>query len=333
MLNSNIYFNQRGAADLMGGVRQGMTIGEMVKRSRRDDYNFKKQKESDQRQATVRDIFSSNFKQGEDGAYSLDRKATLGQLASTDPEIAMKMQKQWTMQDQAKADREMALSDREFDRRYKSKVLDQKSAKQANEEKRKNEELELKRQEIAAKSDKTKGDQFKVGGFAKRAMMAEDALSKLPAETGTAWHDSITGSEYFPEFGKSEDRKLFDQSQRNFISAVLRRESGAAISDQEMENESMKYFPQPGDSEAVLAQKRQSRIQAINNLKAEAGNAVDKIATAPLNQKKRSFDIPGVKNAYASSPLEHPQKSEALKWAEKNSKDPRAKEILRRLGR
>lgn len=59
----------------------------------------------------------------------------------------------------------------------------------------------------------------------------------------------------------------------NFITAVLRKESGAAISDTEFKNEDLKYFPQPGESAAVIEQKRIARKTAIESMKAQSGGA------------------------------------------------------------
>ncbi len=50
-----------------------------------------------------------------------------------------------------------------------------------------------------------------------------------------------------------EDRKLLEQAERNFVNAVLRRESGAAISPEEFVSAEKQYFAQRGDGDAVLA--------------------------------------------------------------------------------
>jgi hypothetical protein len=71
--------------------------------------------------------------------------------------------------------------------------------------------------------------------------------------------------------GPSAQQQQNDQARRDFVSAVLRKESGAAISAQEYINEEKKYFPQLGDSEAVIKQKQNSRLKAIEGLKAQAG--------------------------------------------------------------
>lgn len=69
----------------------------------------------------------------------------------------------------------------------------------------------------------------------------------------------------------SADQQKYEQAQRDFVNAVLRKESGAVISDEEFDNAKKQYFPQPGDSAAVLEQKRQNRARAIQGISAGAG--------------------------------------------------------------
>lgn len=69
----------------------------------------------------------------------------------------------------------------------------------------------------------------------------------------------------------SEAQQSYGQAKRDFISAVLRKESGAVISDSEYKNEDIKYFPQPGDSDVVIGQKRRSRENALRGLEIGAG--------------------------------------------------------------
>ena len=52
----------------------------------------------------------------------------------------------------------------------------------------------------------------------------------------------------------TSDRQKLEQAQRDFANAILRKESGAAISQSEFANTRQQYFPQPGDSEEVIAQ-------------------------------------------------------------------------------
>ena len=71
--------------------------------------------------------------------------------------------------------------------------------------------------------------------------------------------------------GPNPQQQQNDQARRDFVSAVLRKESGAAISASEYANEEKKYFPQLGDSDQVIKQKQNSRLKAIEGLKSQAG--------------------------------------------------------------
>ena len=71
--------------------------------------------------------------------------------------------------------------------------------------------------------------------------------------------------------GPSTEQQQTEQARRNFVSAVLRKESGAAIGVDEYKNEERKYFPQAGDTDKVIKQKQEARELAIEALKAQAG--------------------------------------------------------------
>lgn len=73
----------------------------------------------------------------------------------------------------------------------------------------------------------------------------------------------------------SDNGQQYLAAKLNFITAVLRKESGAAISDTEFKNEDLKYFPQPGESAATIEQKRIARKTAIESMKAQSGGAFD----------------------------------------------------------
>jgi hypothetical protein len=67
----------------------------------------------------------------------------------------------------------------------------------------------------------------------------------------------------------SKAQQQVEQAQRDFINAVLRRESGAVISEPEFINARKQYFPSVGDSPEVIAQKRQNRREAERLILAE----------------------------------------------------------------
>ena len=69
----------------------------------------------------------------------------------------------------------------------------------------------------------------------------------------------------------SPQNRQFMQAERNFISAVLRKESGAAISPSEFDEARKLYIPQAGDDPQTLEMKRQTRINAVRGISQGAG--------------------------------------------------------------
>jgi len=122
-----------------------------------------------------------------------------------------------------------------------------------------------------ARGEKFTESQGKALTFGNRMENSEGILQSLENE-GTSRANRLGAN--IPIIGNSvvsEGFQKFQQAEREFINALLRRESGAVIADSEYNNFSKQYFPQPGDSPDVIAQKRQSRKVAIDAMKKEAG--------------------------------------------------------------
>lgn len=108
----------------------------------------------------------------------------------------------------------------------------------------------------------------------------------------------------------TSNEQKYDQAKRDFINALLRKESGSAIGKDEFSNADKQYFPQPGDSKEVREQKSRNRKLAIQGLNQAAGEA-----------------------AYSSpSPDLSAADEEAMTWAKSNPNDPRAIAIIKQLG-
>lgn len=87
--------------------------------------------------------------------------------------------------------------------------------------------------------------------------------------------------------GASAEQQQYVQAQRDFINAVLRKESGAVIADSEFENAQKQYFPQIGDSKDVIAQKAKNRelaMKMIVNGSGVQGKTLINSATNSQNQ-------------------------------------------------
>lgn len=167
---------------------------------------------------------------------------------------------------------------------------------------------------IASPAANLNGEQSNAVAFGARATDAQSTLRNLEASGVTSGNRLRQAAGGVPVIGgalasaanalptalggASDQQQSYEQAQRNFVSAVLRKESGAAISNEEYANEAQKYFPQPGDTASTIEQKARARDLAIEGLKAQAGpgaslipqiiqNADKTYATQPQPQQKQ----------------------------------------------
>lgn len=67
---------------------------------------------------------------------------------------------------------------------------------------------------------------------------------------------------------QSDEFQIAQQAGEEFLQAILRKDTGAAITSQEQDLYGKTYLPQPGDNPAVLQQKAQARQRAIAAIEA-----------------------------------------------------------------
>lgn len=92
----------------------------------------------------------------------------------------------------------------------------------------------------------------------------------------------------------SKEEQMLEQAQRDFVNAVLRKESGAVIGVDEFENAKKQYFPAFGDSKEVIKQKKANRELATKLLLQEAGQ---KTSEQPKTSSSRIIDALPTPNA------------------------------------
>lgn len=131
--------------------------------------------------------------------------------------------------------------------------------------------------------------QGKSATYGARALEADKIISSLEGKYSPGAVNAKVGMESVPGIGGflgaganaalSDSGQKAEQAQRDFVNAVLRQESGAAISSGEFDNARKQYFPQPFDSAAVKVQKARNRQIAIQGFLANARpGSVDAIA-------------------------------------------------------
>ena len=134
----------------------------------------------------------------------------------------------------------------------------------------------------------TEGE-LNAAGFVQRMERASGIVSQLPSAAATGIASSVAGS--IPFVGgvaqravQSPAQQQYKQAADDWIRAKLRKESGAVIGKEEMDQEYITYFPQVGDSAAVIAQKSEARRVATEAMRTSAGRAYQPYTPPPAQQ-------------------------------------------------
>ena len=131
--------------------------------------------------------------------------------------------------------------------------------------------------------------QSTVGGYATRVEQAEPTIQGLEKKIQNMNFVNFETQIRLPAALQNSDVQQYMQVARNFINAVLRRESGAVISDTEFSNAYNQYLPKPGDTSATLALKRQNRATILSSYGKAAGSAYSPLAETGVGGKEPDF--------------------------------------------
>lgn len=127
---------------------------------------------------------------------------------------------------------------------------------------------------IAGRVKELTEGQAKDNGYGSRMMEADSILNKMAGKYSSAAVNArvaadnsvVPGAGMVANWLQSEEGQQVEQAQRDFINAILRRESGAAIAPSEFANATKQYFPQPNDKPENLRQKARNRKIAIEGV-------------------------------------------------------------------
>jgi hypothetical protein len=109
--------------------------------------------------------------------------------------------------------------------------------------------------------------------FYTRGADADKILRGLESKIAEKGFTGQLGLNYLPNFMQGDDEQIYRQAQRQFTQAKLRRESGAAISQAEYDQDAKTFFPQPGDTKDTLSRKADAREAILNELRVASGKA------------------------------------------------------------
>ncbi|KRG60811.1 hypothetical protein ABB25_01070 [Stenotrophomonas koreensis] len=120
-------------------------------------------------------------------------------------------------------------------------------------------------------------------GFYQRMIAANAEMQQLE-QSG---YDPTNRRDYYTAGGEflnplaSPEGQRYRQAQDNWLRANLRKESGAAIGVDEMDQERKNYFPIPGDTPEVIAQKMRNRKTTERAMRAAAGAGLPPVGQDP----------------------------------------------------
>jgi hypothetical protein len=116
--------------------------------------------------------------------------------------------------------------------------------------------------------------QLAATAYLQRMVGSEADLSELEAEGDVALPfgaNLVVDTTFEGLLSLSEGQQRLLQAQRDWVRAKLRKESGAEIPPAEMMAEMRTYFPQPGDGQKTIAQKRAARARAMTQMEIMSG--------------------------------------------------------------
>lgn len=117
---------------------------------------------------------------------------------------------------------------------------------------------------------------LKTAGYANRAIKANTRLDSLAAQGITKPTAQILISErngLTRVVASNQKDRQFIQASKEWLAPILRKDTGAAVTDSEFVYYSDIYIPRPEDGADVLAQKKEARAVAMESLKGESGPA------------------------------------------------------------
>lgn len=134
--------------------------------------------------------------------------------------------------------------------------------------------------------------QLAATAYLQRMVGSEADLSELEAEGDVALPfgaNLVVDTTFEGLLSLSEGQQRLLQAQRDWVRAKLRKESGAEIPPAEMMAEMRTYFPQPGDGQKTIAQKRAARARAMTQMEIMSGAEPGAEEVPPTSELPEAF--------------------------------------------
>lgn len=110
-------------------------------------------------------------------------------------------------------------------------------------------------------------------GFFTRGLYANDDLDRLDTELTSTTGYLASGGGVLGNFWKDPKYRQAERAAKDFLAIVLRKDTGAAVTDTEFEMYGKIYLPMPGDDEQTIADKRDARQTVLDVFEPALGTA------------------------------------------------------------
>jgi hypothetical protein len=155
------------------------------------------------------------------------------------------------------------LAEKEQDRALRESLAKQGMQEKSLDRAMKMQDMERKSQEKTQKEQELSAAQAKQLGLAQMGQLSnkqyEEALSK--GYDPTSYKNKLDMMTWMPQMLKSDEGKQAMAAQDTWVESYLRDASGAAIPHSERSSYAEIYFPRPGDTQEIVANKMQMRKQ------------------------------------------------------------------------
>ena len=121
--------------------------------------------------------------------------------------------------------------------------------------------------------DKLTEVQSKDVGFYTRGVPANDTLTKLEGSLTAAGDTAKSKVPLVGNYLVSENYQKAQNAAKDFLAVILRKDTGAAVTDGEVATYGEIFLPKPGDSAETIKQKRESRTRALEGIRLGLGTA------------------------------------------------------------
>ena len=181
---------------------------------------------------------------------------------------------------------EQARGAQKFD--FQRQLLSQRQQGDINLQKLRNESKREGKKVESGKKKTFKETERKDAIFFRRVEQAERDLEDLVNEGYDRTKEEEGLKTYLPGYSKSGNLKRQEQAELNFLTAVLRKESGALIGPDELKKGELQYFTRARDTPEVVAQKRRNRLVVMEGLKAGSNGAWKDIDISKIEGSRKS---------------------------------------------